>query len=347
VPSDFLPSIIGAINRGRKMPIENPKYDVALSFLSKDEAIAAAIHRKLSEGLSVFFFPRSQEDLAGTDGLESMRKPFFEDSRVMVVLFRESWGQTPWTRVEETAIKEACLEHGWGRLFFVVLERGALPAWLPSTHVRFNYADYGLEQVVGAIKARVQENGGRHLPPTATGKAELFKADELFRQDKLRMNSDEGRRAIFGSVGELFRQIEKHCADISARGSLKIRSGSQLREGEQFQTCRIVGEHVGLDVVWRQPYSNLLDGSALIIREFCGRLMLPGEAGMYLDKPRLLGETVYSPDLSLAREYGWAQGKGGAFFSSPALAEKCVIRLVELAGAYARGEITDREPDSP
>jgi hypothetical protein len=39
------------------MPIENPKYDVAISFLSRDEAIAAAIHQKLSEGLKVFFYP--------------------------------------------------------------------------------------------------------------------------------------------------------------------------------------------------------------------------------------------------------------------------------------------------
>ena len=68
------------------MSIENPKYDVAISFLTKDGSVAAALNEKLSEGLSVFFFPRRQEELAGTDGLESMRQPFLEDSRVMVVL---------------------------------------------------------------------------------------------------------------------------------------------------------------------------------------------------------------------------------------------------------------------
>ena len=96
------------------MAIENPKYDVAISFLSQDESTATAIHERLSEGLQVFFYPRSQEELAGTDGLESMRKPFFGESRVVVVLYREKWGKTPWTRVEETAIKESCLEQ---RLF--------------------------------------------------------------------------------------------------------------------------------------------------------------------------------------------------------------------------------------
>ena len=137
-----------------RMPTEDPKYDVAISFLSKDEAIASAINQKLSAGLEVFFFPRKQEELAGTEGLESMREPFVKDSRVSVVLFREPWGKTPWTRVEETAIKDACFERGWQHLFFVVLDReSALPRWLPQTHVRFNYQDYGLEQAVGAIKA--------------------------------------------------------------------------------------------------------------------------------------------------------------------------------------------------
>ena len=86
------------------MAITDPKYDVAISLLSRDEPVGAALHDRLSEGLEVFFYPRKQEDLAGTDGEESMRKPFLDDSRVVVVLYREGWGKTPWTGVEQTAI---------------------------------------------------------------------------------------------------------------------------------------------------------------------------------------------------------------------------------------------------
>ena len=67
------------------------KYDVAISFLVQDISIATALCEKLSESLSVFFFPRNQEELAGTDGLESMRTPFFEQSRLNVVIYRERW----------------------------------------------------------------------------------------------------------------------------------------------------------------------------------------------------------------------------------------------------------------
>jgi len=71
------------------------KYDVAISFLVQDLTLAQAIRDKLSEGLEVFFFPHNQEELAGTDGLESMRTPFLHESRVNLVLYREKWGNTP------------------------------------------------------------------------------------------------------------------------------------------------------------------------------------------------------------------------------------------------------------
>ena len=69
-----------------------PRYDVAISFLSADESTAAALHNSLSEGLEIFFYPRKQEALAGTDGLESMRKPFLEESRGLWWFFIENRG---------------------------------------------------------------------------------------------------------------------------------------------------------------------------------------------------------------------------------------------------------------
>ena len=72
----------------------DPKYDVAISFLAKDEPIAKELYDRLSEVLKVFYFPHNQEDLVGTNGLESMREPFF-DSRVVVVLYRDPWGRRP------------------------------------------------------------------------------------------------------------------------------------------------------------------------------------------------------------------------------------------------------------
>jgi hypothetical protein len=325
------------------MSIENPGYDVAISFLSKDGNIAAAFNEKLSEGLSVFFFPRTQEDLAGTDGLESMRRPFFDDSRVMVVLYSEGWGHTPWTRVEQTAIEEACLKHGWERLFFVVLgPSAALPRWLPEVRIRFNYADYGLEQAVGAIKARVQELGGRNLLLTASKKAEMLRAEQLLLSDKAKMNSEEGLKEIVKSVRQLFAEIERHCAEINAKKTVQVKCESALGDPFSGNICVITNNAASLAVVWRQPYSNVLEGAMLIVREFAGRLLLPSQQNQFvMRQPREVQSASYLPDLSHAREYGWKnENEESEFISSVALAEKCVISFLELARKAMRGELS-------
>jgi hypothetical protein len=41
------------------------------------------------------------------------------------------------------------------KMFLVVLDSpSTLPIWVPHTHVYLNYKEYGLDQAVGAIKAR-------------------------------------------------------------------------------------------------------------------------------------------------------------------------------------------------
>jgi hypothetical protein len=98
---------------------QEPEYDVAISFLGKDQRIAGDVAERLAESLKVFYYPRSQEQLAGTDGMESMRVPFVSGARVVVVLYREPWGETEWTRLEESAN-----------------QRWMLEAWMVHAHVR-------------------------------------------------------------------------------------------------------------------------------------------------------------------------------------------------------------------
>lgn len=76
------------------MTLSEHKYEVAISFLSRDKAIAEAINDELAKIFRVFYFPDRQEVLVGTDGMESLRKPFFEESLVSVVLYREPWGES-------------------------------------------------------------------------------------------------------------------------------------------------------------------------------------------------------------------------------------------------------------
>jgi hypothetical protein len=328
------------------MQNDNPKFDVAISFLAKDEPIAAALYRELSQTLNVFFFPRKQEDLAGTDGMESMRKPFLDDSRVMVVLYREHWGKTRWTAIEETAVKDACFNGDWKRLFFIALDRiSALPEWLPEYHVRYNWDDFGLDQAVGAIKARVIDNGGQATPLTPRKRAEMLEADDLYRMDKAQMNSQYGIDGILENVKALFTEIEKQCDNVNALGHLQIRYETDFRERNAYRSCILTDGRVGMIVIWQQQYSSVLDNSGLFVREYNGGLIFNSELGsrMHLRPPDQIAETEYEPELSRAREYGWKKhGKSTEFITSSALATKCVLQFMDLVDRFASGKVRNR-----
>ena len=94
------------------------RYDVAISFLSRDEPLAVKLHNELREYLQVFVYSKRQEELAGTDGLESFRKTFLSDSKLVVVLYRNGWGKTRWTAIEENCDQGASLQR---RLGFIAI----------------------------------------------------------------------------------------------------------------------------------------------------------------------------------------------------------------------------------
>jgi|KBSSwiStaDraftv2_1062776.scaffolds.fasta_scaffold123113_3 hypothetical protein len=319
------------------MSIENPNYDVAISFLYEDLSLAQALYDKLSEGLEVFFFPHNQEELAATDGLESMREPFRFQSRLNVVLYRPKWGKTKWTGIEEAAVKESCLDNAYKNLFFLVIEpTNEFPKWLPDTHVRFNYSDFGLDQAIGAIKARVQERGGEYKPMTPAKKAELIKHEEAFRRAKADMSSDHGTQRIFENVRNLFQMIAEQCAEANAQGNLCIEVQKRIQQGDMSQVCTLSESMVGLTVNWHQPIRDTLDSSVLVVCEFNRKMIIPD--GYFSPvQPQRIKEDKYDPSLSRAQDYGWQIRRTDAFISNQDLASRIVIQFLDLIERDRKG----------
>ena len=77
------------------MPEGHKGYDVAISFLNEDLGLAVERRDLIGVTLDVFVYSAKQEDLAGTDGLISFRRVFRGDARLMLILHRSGWGQTP------------------------------------------------------------------------------------------------------------------------------------------------------------------------------------------------------------------------------------------------------------
>lgn len=108
------------------------KYDAALSLLDADLATAKSIAGLLEQRIGVFLYSERQLELAGTDGADEFTSVFRRDARVVVVLLRNHWGSTKWTRIEETAIKNRGFDEGYDFLLVVPLDGStSIPDWVP------------------------------------------------------------------------------------------------------------------------------------------------------------------------------------------------------------------------
>jgi hypothetical protein len=320
-------------------PADAPVYDATISFLVADEKTASAIKSRLG-GLNVFFYPHNQEELIGSNGLESMRGPFLS-ARVNVVLYRERYGKTPWTGVELAAIQDSCLKTGFRSLLFVQLDKkDGKPEWLPDTHIRCVLGDFTIDQVVGAIKNKVQERGGTIQRPDAMAEAKRVKAEADYHQDRERLMRDrqwiEG--AIHNSLVATFAHVGDMVAQVNKEHGFQIDMGST-----RYQSCVIRAGYVSLVIGWQQPIFNsvLSDEHGecyLRVAEFSGAVPIPGRREMMWQQPTLLKERRFKPDVSETRELVWIEEKA-VQVASGELAERIMIILLDFIGRMNAGKV--------
>jgi hypothetical protein len=316
------------------MPTEKHDLDVAISFKSEDASLANDIRGRLGKSLDTFVYTAKQEELAGTDGLETLRKVFRHRAKLVVILFRSGWGETPWTRVEMEAITDRFLKEGPGFLFVITLDSAAPPPWLPDKLLRFNLDDFGVEQAVGAIKARALEVGSVLHYPSSAERARLAAEEAEFGKERARLlRSEEGVQQATAAARDLFRLIAEGAKQAeSAAPSLRMEYG--LTEVEIGLRTPAVGLHVH----YSNRITNVLDEARLYIREFAGTIILPGQSAYYLQEPKELTKEVFRPDISRAVGWGWI-ADDGAVRTSQDIADHCIRKFFALVDLHSAGKL--------
>jgi hypothetical protein len=320
--------------------VSAPDYDVAISFLAEDLPIAQALVDQLeASGLKVFFFPHNQEELASTNGMETMRTPFL-GARVNVVLFKQPWGETPWTRVEDAAISEHCFKGGWSSLMFVQLDKTSkLPKWLPPMHVRFAMEDYGIDQLVGAIKLRVQEQGGTIAPLDAMSEAKRVRREAAYLDQREGLMSS--RSWIEDTVHSALRETMKEIVRLANEAN---NLGFEIKGSSDKLACVLRSGFVSIGIGWKQPIFNRVsdygnDKCYLRVAEFSGSLALPHERLMMLHEPRLLKEHQFKVDVARDGNLVWVEKGKREHIAASKLADRIVQIFLGLISRANRGEI--------
>jgi len=195
---------------------ERYKYDVAFSFLHQDERLATEINDLIQDRFQTFLYSQRQEEIVGTDGEAKFGKVFRDEARIVVVLYREGWGKTQFTRVEEMAIRDRARDDGFGFSVFIPLdEPPTTPEWLDKSRIWMDLSRWGPQGAAAVIERRIAEAGGDKRPESVHNQVARLKRKEANEKRKAKfLNSESGVKAADCEFKTLISEIKRLCHEI-------------------------------------------------------------------------------------------------------------------------------------
>jgi hypothetical protein len=307
------------------------EYDVAFSFLAQDESVATELNDALSERVKTFLYSKQQEKLGGTDGEKTFNEVFGKKCRLVVILYRDAWGSTPWTRIEETAIRNRGYDEGYDFALLVPMDMpSTTPKWFPRNRLWLGLERWGVVSAAAVIESRIQELGGTpHQETLEERAARQVRAVEFKAERDAALNSYAGVESFLQGVESLSAAIERGVDRINAgRTSHKLEFRGNL---PPRGPCYVLGLKRGLSVSRRAPYSNTLDGSYLNVTLWRGVPSMQGT--IQFEDPVPHQTTKYELDYLPSKNYVWKQqADRNRSFSSENLAEEILKWYLDNGG---------------
>ena len=240
------------------------RYDVAFSFLHEDLGLVQQVNDELRDRMKTFVYANRQAELIGADGVERFSEVFGREARTAVVFWREMWGKTPWTRVEEQAIKERGMEEGYQFLtVFPLDDPPGKPVWLPNTRLWGDIRQTGVRGAATVIEARVRSAGGDVRPQSAAQEASCISERIAFAKRRSEfLNSYEGVAEAKAAVDTLRAKTRELAQSITATEeaiTIEFRQGN----GPLWEVFSY-GWH--LHFLWESTCLNSLRDASLRVR---------------------------------------------------------------------------------
>lgn len=300
------------------------KYDVAFSFLAEDEPIVIKINNLIKGRLKTFIYSEKQEILAGNDGEKVFSDIFGAEARVVIIFYREQWGKTKWTRIEEIAIKNRAYEEGYDFTLFIPSDENlAVPKWLPKMRLWFGIERWGLVATAGVIEAKVQEAGGLIKQETAIDNAALLAQNIAFEKRRRSfLDSEEGVNAGEIEIEKLYDIV----CDIAEQFS-KQSEDTKCQVTRNQNRLVIFSHGIALDLIWSNMHINTLNDSELTLRYLLGFPKLPGN--IVYKEPKILKEYHFSFEFDQMERFGWTKKSSNNFISTKEFADYCMRMFVD------------------
>lgn len=192
------------------MRYSNYKYDVAFAFLEKDEPLANQINDLIKDKLNTFLYSKKLEELSNTKLEKTFIDVFERQSRNVVILFSNKWGTTPWTAIEEKAIRNRASLEGFDFLVCIPLDNPPeTPKYLPQTRIWTGLSKLGVKGAAIAIEALVLSLKGGSKPELKTNTKTEIKIEPQFEVESSKfLESVSGLEIAALELKKLFIAIE-------------------------------------------------------------------------------------------------------------------------------------------
>ena len=278
------------------------KYDVGFSFLAEDEATAVELNDLIAGRLTTFLYSQRQRELAGRDGEEAFNKAFSAECRSVVVLFRKGWGESPWTRIEETGIRNRAHEEGYDFCLFVGMEeRPQLPRWVPRNRLYLGFQRYGAVGAAAVIEQRVLDLGGstrvesveQIAARTARNRDFQSRRESALRAGDLHIIVQQAAAAAGAALRHLVERFN------SAQSSIRL----ECIPADASRFPIVTGLRGDLSFNHHMAFTNTLDRSQFKATIWHGPAPRPGTMFADQPKPRFVKNVGF--DYSRANEYVW------------------------------------------
>lgn len=240
--------------------------------------------------------------LAGTDGEESFSRVFAGEARFVVVFYRESWGTTPFTRIEETAIRNRAFNKGYDFTLFIPREAQArIPDWLPKPRLWYDWSRWGVKGAASVIEARIAERGARPREESVLDHAARMQREIEFQKQRRKFadsptGMSQSDESFYKIAGELER-LRDEMAKMGTELSMQVR-----RHG---LSIAVTGFQHGLSFHW-QRYANTVWECKLRVGLWNAHPPFPGVRHIF-EQPSQLGTKTFHFVLSRSGHGAWIE----------------------------------------
>lgn len=300
------------------------EYAIGFSFLYQDLITAKKLNAGLSD-LKTFIFTEKQDKIVGSDTVLLFNRIFGHDSRIVVVLYREEWGNTSFTYVEQEAIRDRKFRDKTERFIIMVnmTEGNKKPEWVSDRTAWYDYKEFGIKGLIATIKHKVNEQGGITRPETAVDVA-IRKYEENQFQIK-RSNYVNSEQAV-KRADEEYKILKTHVISIVD----SIKDKFKLTHIDEWKSLSIKSQSVSLYINWPNSIVNTLDAmdyparlEVTIMKRYIDRGSTSWDSWYQAHKEFYRFNLFYSDLL------GWHKEHSDDFISSSNLADDIVKKLLE------------------